>query len=55
TEDAEEEERRFKTIYDDKEIKDLEKKLGLSKRKKKDTLPQSFKNDGLDFILAWHI
>lgn len=39
------------TLYDDKEIKMLEKKLGLNKRKKKNTLPQSFRNDGLDYIL----
>lgn len=38
-------------MYDDREIRNLEKKLGLDKRKKKDTLPQSFVNDGLDCIL----
>jgi hypothetical protein len=39
-------------MWDDKEIKELEKKLGLNKRKKKDTLPLSFKTDGLDCILS---
>ncbi|XP_052760287.1 nucleolar MIF4G domain-containing protein 1-like [Mya arenaria] len=49
--EAEQEEKKVETMWDDKEIKDLEKKLGLNKRKKKDTLPQSFMNDGLDYIL----
>ncbi|WAR14260.1 NOM1-like protein [Mya arenaria] len=47
--EAEQEEKKVETMWDDKEIKDLEKKLGLNKRKKKDTLPQSFMNDGLDW------
>ncbi|KAI4872596.1 hypothetical protein NFI96_016485, partial [Prochilodus magdalenae] len=37
---------------EDKEIKKLEKRLGLHKRKNKQTLPQSFKDDGLDYILG---
>ncbi|XP_052808229.1 nucleolar MIF4G domain-containing protein 1-like [Mya arenaria] len=49
--EAKQEEKKVETMWDDKEIKDLEKKLGLNKRKKKDTLPQSFMNDGLDYIL----
>ena len=36
---------------DDKTIKELEKQLHLNKRKKKGTLPASFKEDGLDCIL----
>lgn len=39
-------------IEEDKEIKRLEKRLGFNKRKKKNTLPQSFTNDGLDYILG---
>ncbi|KAL4222707.1 Nucleolar MIF4G domain-containing protein 1 [Mactra antiquata] len=45
------ERRRIEELYYDKEIKDLEKKLKLNKRKKKDTLPMSFIADGLDYIL----
>ncbi|XP_036452699.1 LOW QUALITY PROTEIN: nucleolar MIF4G domain-containing protein 1 [Colossoma macropomum] len=37
---------------EDKEIKKLEKRLGLNKRKNKRSLPQSFINDGLDYILG---
>ncbi len=39
--------------YDDREIKDLEKKLGLKKRKNKSSLPQGFINDGLGCILSY--
>lgn len=39
-------------IEEDKEIKRLEKRLGFNKRKNKNTLPQSFTNDGLDYILG---
>ncbi|KAK7170262.1 hypothetical protein R3I94_000481 [Phoxinus phoxinus] len=39
-------------IEEDKEIKKLEKRLGLHKRKNKKSLPQSFANDGLDYILG---
>ncbi|XDV18064.1 hypothetical protein PO909_023837 [Leuciscus waleckii] len=39
-------------IEEDKEIKKLEKSLGLNKRKNKKSLPQSFANDGLDYILG---
>lgn len=39
-------------IEEDKEIKKLEKRLGLNKRKNKKSLPQSFTNDGLDYILG---
>ncbi|XP_060588437.1 nucleolar MIF4G domain-containing protein 1-like [Ruditapes philippinarum] len=49
--ESHEEQRRVENMWDDKEIKELEKKLGLNKRKKKDTLPLSFKTDGLDYIL----
>ncbi|XP_053374395.1 nucleolar MIF4G domain-containing protein 1 homolog [Mercenaria mercenaria] len=49
--ESREEQRRVEDMWDDKEIRDLEKKLGLNKRKKKDTLPMSFKTDGLDYIL----
>ncbi|KAL7875507.1 hypothetical protein AOLI_G00104700 [Acnodon oligacanthus] len=37
---------------EDKEIKKLEKRLRLNKRKNKRSLPQSFINDGLDYILG---
>ncbi|KAG9348041.1 hypothetical protein JZ751_004061 [Albula glossodonta] len=37
---------------EDKEIKKLERYLGLNKRKNKNTLPQSFAADGLDYILG---
>ncbi|KAK9527657.1 hypothetical protein VZT92_014200 [Zoarces viviparus] len=37
---------------EDREIKKLEKRLGLNKRKNKKTLPQSFVTDGLDYILG---
>ncbi|KAJ8279842.1 hypothetical protein COCON_G00069080 [Conger conger] len=37
---------------EDKEIKKLERYLGLNKRKNKKTLPQSFAADGLDYILG---
>lgn len=37
---------------EDKEIKKLEKRLHLNKRKNKRTLPQSFIDDGLDYILG---
>ncbi|KAM3593416.1 uncharacterized protein V6R79_012506 [Siganus canaliculatus] len=37
---------------EDKEIKKLERRLGLNKRKNKKTLPQSFVVDGLDYILG---
>ncbi|XP_047424042.1 nucleolar MIF4G domain-containing protein 1 [Mugil cephalus] len=37
---------------EDKEIKKLEKCLGLNKRKNKQSLPQSFAVDGLDYILG---
>ncbi|XP_017577251.1 nucleolar MIF4G domain-containing protein 1 [Pygocentrus nattereri] len=37
---------------EDREIKKLEKRLGLNRRKKKRSLPQSFINDGLDYILG---
>ncbi|XP_016295443.1 nucleolar MIF4G domain-containing protein 1-like [Sinocyclocheilus anshuiensis] len=39
-------------IEEDKVIKRLEKRLGLNKRKNKKSLPQSFTNDGLDYILG---
>lgn len=39
-------------IEEDKEIKRLEKRLGLNRRKNKKSLPQSFANDGLDYILG---
>ncbi|KAL1271183.1 hypothetical protein QQF64_030199 [Cirrhinus molitorella] len=39
-------------IEEDKEIRRLEKRLGLHKRKNKKSLPQSFANDGLDYILG---
>uniref|UniRef100_UPI0037E8C744 nucleolar MIF4G domain-containing protein 1 n=1 Tax=Semicossyphus pulcher TaxID=241346 RepID=UPI0037E8C744 len=37
---------------EDREIKKLERALGLNKRKNKKTLPQSFVADGLDYILG---
>ncbi|CAL9698103.1 unnamed protein product [Knipowitschia caucasica] len=37
---------------EDKEIKKLERSLGLNKRKNKKSLPQSFVADGLDYILG---
>ncbi|XP_068566029.1 nucleolar MIF4G domain-containing protein 1 [Cebidichthys violaceus] len=37
---------------EDREIKKLEKQLGLNKRKNKKSLPQSFVADGLDYILG---
>ncbi|XP_059183385.1 nucleolar MIF4G domain-containing protein 1 [Centropristis striata] len=37
---------------EDREIKKLEKYLGLNKRKNKKSLPQSFVADGLDYILG---
>ncbi|XP_072544796.1 nucleolar MIF4G domain-containing protein 1 [Salminus brasiliensis] len=37
---------------EDKEIKKLEKRLRLNKRKNKQSLPQSFVDDGLDYILG---
>ncbi|XP_034057112.1 nucleolar MIF4G domain-containing protein 1 [Gymnodraco acuticeps] len=37
---------------EDREIKKLEKCLGLNKRKNKKSLPQSFVTDGLDYILG---
>ncbi|KAK3546349.1 hypothetical protein QTP70_025754 [Hemibagrus guttatus] len=37
---------------EDREIRKLEKRLGLHKRKNKKSLPQSFVNDGLDYILG---
>ncbi|XP_034428033.1 nucleolar MIF4G domain-containing protein 1 [Hippoglossus hippoglossus] len=37
---------------EDREIKKLERQLGLNKRKNKKTLPQSFVADGLDYILG---
>lgn len=37
---------------EDREIKKLERSLGLNKRKNKKTLPQSFVADGLDYILG---
>ncbi|XP_016135480.1 nucleolar MIF4G domain-containing protein 1 [Sinocyclocheilus grahami] len=40
-------------IEEDKEIKRLEKRLGLNKRKNKKSIPQSFTNDGLDYILGF--
>ncbi|KAJ8277597.1 hypothetical protein GJAV_G00077350 [Gymnothorax javanicus] len=39
-------------VQEDKEIKKLERYLGLNKRKNKKTLPQSFAEDGLDYILG---
>ncbi|XP_055063037.2 nucleolar MIF4G domain-containing protein 1 [Misgurnus anguillicaudatus] len=39
-------------VEEDKEIKKLEKRLGLNRRKNKKSLPQSFTNDGLDYILG---
>lgn len=39
-------------VEEDREIKKLEKRLGLNKRKNKKSLPQSFTNDGLDYILG---
>ncbi|XP_051559599.1 nucleolar MIF4G domain-containing protein 1 [Myxocyprinus asiaticus] len=39
-------------IEEDKEIRKLEKRLGLNKRRNKKSLPQSFANDGLDYILG---
>ncbi|KAL2085597.1 hypothetical protein ACEWY4_018917 [Coilia grayii] len=40
-------------VDEDKEIKRLEKLLGLNKRRNKQTLPQSFAADGLDYILGF--
>lgn len=37
---------------EDREIKKLERRLGLNKRKNKKNLPQSFVADGLDYILG---
>lgn len=37
---------------EDREIKKMERFLGLNKRKNKKSLPQSFVNDGLDYILG---
>lgn len=37
---------------EDREIKKLERRLGLNKRKNKKSLPQSFVADGLDYILG---
>ena len=37
---------------EDREIKKLERYLGLNKRKNKKSLPQSFVTDGLDYILG---
>lgn len=37
---------------EDREIKKLERSLGLNKRKNKKSLPQSFVADGLDYILG---
>ncbi|XP_029955828.1 nucleolar MIF4G domain-containing protein 1 [Salarias fasciatus] len=37
---------------EDREIKKLERQLGLNKRKNKQSLPQSFVTDGLDYILG---
>ncbi|CAN9506351.1 unnamed protein product [Ophioblennius macclurei] len=37
---------------EDREIKKLERRLGLNKRKNKQSLPQSFVTDGLDYILG---
>ncbi|KAM9712409.1 nucleolar MIF4G domain-containing protein 1 [Menidia menidia] len=37
---------------EDREIKKLERRLGLNKRKNKKSLPQSFVTDGLDYILG---
>lgn len=39
-------------VDEDREIKKLEKLLGLNKRRNKQTLPQSFSEDGLDYILG---
>ncbi|XP_063063155.1 nucleolar MIF4G domain-containing protein 1 [Engraulis encrasicolus] len=39
-------------VDEDKEIKRLEKLLGLNKRRNKQTLPQSFAAEGLDYILG---
>ncbi|XP_026884060.2 nucleolar MIF4G domain-containing protein 1 [Electrophorus electricus] len=39
-------------VVEDKEIKKLEKRLGLNKRRNKQSLPQSFVSDGLDYILG---
>ncbi|KAJ8419137.1 hypothetical protein AAFF_G00006360 [Aldrovandia affinis] len=39
-------------VAEDKEIKKLERYLGLNKRKNKKTLPQAFAADGLDYILG---
>ncbi|XP_010883795.2 nucleolar MIF4G domain-containing protein 1 [Esox lucius] len=39
-------------IAEDREIKRLERSLGYNKRKNKKTLPQSFADDGLDYILG---
>nr|XP_015210266.1 PREDICTED: nucleolar MIF4G domain-containing protein 1 isoform X1 [Lepisosteus oculatus] len=39
-------------VAEDKEIKRLERRLGLNKRKNKTSLPQSFAADGLDYILG---
>ncbi|RXM95502.1 Nucleolar MIF4G domain-containing protein 1 [Acipenser ruthenus] len=39
-------------VEEEKEIKRLEKYLGMNKRKNKTTLPQSFTADGLDYILG---
>ncbi|XP_062849496.1 nucleolar MIF4G domain-containing protein 1 [Trichomycterus rosablanca] len=38
---------------EDREIKKLEKRLGLHKRRNKQKLPQSFVDDGLDYILGF--
>ncbi|KAM8823688.1 nucleolar MIF4G domain-containing protein 1 [Spinachia spinachia] len=39
-------------VEEDREIKRLERRLGLNRRKNKKTLPQSFSVDGLDYILG---
>ncbi|XP_035616370.1 nucleolar MIF4G domain-containing protein 1 [Oncorhynchus keta] len=39
-------------IAEDREIKRLERSLGYNKRKNKQKLPQSFADDGLDYILG---
>lgn len=39
-------------IAEDREIKRLERSLGYNKRKNKKKLPQSFADDGLDYILG---
>ena len=50
-EEERQQEKATANLYDDKVIKEMERKLKLNKRKK-DTLPKAFMDDGLDCILC---